>query len=80
MINKLLTYLTENGITHSFFAKKIKTSPPVLSRILKKGHTPSLKLALAIETQTKGEITPYDWLPEDKNKDKPQKAKKKKTG
>lgn len=80
-MTKLLSYLVGNGIAHNFFAEKVKTSQPTLNRILRKGHIPSLKLALAIEKQTKGEVTVYDWLNvKDENNDKPKKTQKKKPG
>jgi hypothetical protein len=76
MTNKLLEYLIENGIGQNFFGKKLKTSQSVIFRILRKGQMPTLKLALAIEKQTKGKVTVYDWLPENKNSAKPQNRKK----
>jgi hypothetical protein len=76
MTNKLLEYLLENGIGQNFFGKKVKCCQSSMCRILRKGQMPTLKLALAIEKQTKGKVTVYDWLPEKKDATKPQNRKK----
>jgi hypothetical protein len=68
---KLQDYLSENGIGHNFFARKIKCSPPTLHRVLRKGLIPNLKLAFEIQNATKGLVNARDWLSnEHKNNDK----------
>jgi DNA-binding XRE family transcriptional regulator len=61
MTIKLLDYLNTLGIGHNFFAKKVKTSPATLSRILKQQQLPSIETAIAIDKETKGEVSVYDW-------------------
>ena len=61
MKNKLMEYLTENGIGHNFFARKVGSSPAAMSRYLK-GSIPSLKLAIAIEQATTWTVHVYDWV------------------
>jgi len=78
MTNKLLAYLTENGIGHNFFARKVGSSPAAMSRYLRKGSIPSLEMAIAIEEKTKGAVTPYDWFSHTNDKIQPQKKKNKK--
>lgn len=67
-MNKLAEYLDFTGIKHAVFAKKIGTTTTTLHNILRKGLTPSLKLAIAIEKETKGKIRVYDWLEPVKDK------------
>jgi hypothetical protein len=73
---KLQEYLSENGIGHNFFARKIKCSPPTLNRVLRKGLTPNLKLAFEIEKATKGLVKPHEWLNEKESNDKINKSHK----
>ncbi len=62
MINKLLAYLTENGIGHNFFARKVGSSPATMNRILNNNHMPNLKLAIEIEKATNRYVRVYDWI------------------
>ena len=72
MTNKLLEYLIENGIGQNYLAKKVGCGQATMYRILRNGVIPSLKLALAIEKQTKNAVRVYDWiLPKNKNTNKP---------
>ncbi len=57
----LLEYLTKTGITQKFLATKIGVSPESLNRLVKRGFTPTLKLALDIEKATNGEVSVYSW-------------------
>jgi hypothetical protein len=62
MHDKLIKYLEENEIGHNAFARKIKTPPPTLNRILRQKKLPSLKIAIMIDKYTQGEISVFDWF------------------
>jgi transcriptional regulator with XRE-family HTH domain len=79
MSNKLLKYLTEMGIGHNFFARKVGSSHAAMNRILRSGQIPSLKIAIAIEQATNSAVRVYDWiLKEVTNSTQTKKTKKKK--
>lgn len=57
----LKEYLKKNGIMQNFFADKVGTTPSVIDRLIRLGYVPTLKLALAIEKETKGKVSVHDW-------------------
>ena len=59
---KLQEYLEKYGIKNNFFAEKVGTSPQTIDRLINAGYLPSLKLAIAIEKETKNKVNLYkDW-------------------
>ncbi len=57
----LAQYIKKNGLLINCFADRVGATPAVLSRILNLGYVPSLKLALSIEKETKGEVSIHSW-------------------
>lgn len=57
----LKEYFKKYGLIQNCFADRVGASPAALNRILKQGYAPSLKLALAIEKETKGEVPITSW-------------------
>ncbi len=53
---KLKEYLKKNKVTQAALARKVGTSKPHMSRIIK-GTTPSVVLMKRIERATKGQVT-----------------------
>ena len=68
LLNKLEKYLKHNSISQRGFAEKIGTTPNNLNLLVKGKSKPSLRLAYAIEQQTGGLVTLYDWLSDDDKK------------
>jgi transcriptional regulator with XRE-family HTH domain len=56
----LSQYLHDNGATQADFAKRVGTSQAHISRLVG-GDTPSLQLALKIETATSGAVPVRVW-------------------
>lgn len=61
-MKKLIDYLEYTGIKQLVFARKLGTNTTTLHNILRKGLMPSLEIAVAIERETKGKVSVYDWL------------------
>jgi predicted transcriptional regulator len=61
---KLKDYLVENGIVHSYFAKKVPTSPQKLSAWIGGHSKPRLESIIKIEELTKGKVAARDWITE----------------
>lgn len=57
----LKQYFKKYGLLQNCFADRVGASPASLSRIINLGYAPSLKLALAIEKETKGEVPITSW-------------------
>ncbi len=71
-MHKFAEWIKDNEKKQNGVAEKLKVSASTLHDILRKGQSPSLKLAYAIEKYTKGAITVYDWVdqqPEQENKE-----------
>ena len=62
-MTKLEKYLKHQCISQRGFAKKIGTTPNNLNMLVKGKSTPSLRLGYAIEKETGGLVSLYDWLP-----------------
>lgn len=77
---QLRKYLEENGIRHSFIAKKIGTDSSHLCRWLSGDVAPRLEAVVAIEKITNGQVTIHDWikLSEQKKKRSKNRSKQKK--
>lgn len=73
---QLRKYLEENGIRHTFVAKKIGTEPSHLCRWLSGEVAPRLEAIVAIEELTKGQVTIHDWIKLSTKKKKLPKNKK----
>lgn len=63
-MNKFSAWIAQNDKKQRGVAEKLGISTSSLHDILRKGQTPSLKVAFEIEKYTKGAITMYDWLDE----------------
>ena len=61
-MNKFAEWIKNSEKKQSGVAQKLCISPSTLHDILRKGQTPSLKLAYEIEKYTKGAVTIYDWV------------------
>lgn len=59
---KLDEYFRNTGVKQVFFAEKIGISTTALRSILKGSSLPSIPTAYAIEKQTDGQVTLYDWI------------------
>jgi len=57
----LKEYMKKYGLLQNCFADRVGASPAALSRIINLGYAPSLKLALAIDKETKGEVGLHSW-------------------
>lgn len=57
----LKEYIKKYGLLQNCFADRVGASPAALSRIINLGYAPSLKLALAIDKETKGEVGLHSW-------------------
>jgi len=62
-MNKLAKYLQQKGIRQNHFAKKVGTTPGNLGRLIQGNGSISLRVAYAIEVETDGRVTLYDWIP-----------------
>lgn len=58
----LREYLTENGIVHSFFARKMGVTTTRLSLWLSGRSLPRLESIVQIEKMTKGAVKTEDWI------------------
>ncbi len=61
-MNKFAEWLQNSDKKQNGVAQKLCISPSTLHCIVKRGQTPSLKLAYKIEKYTKGAVTVYDWI------------------
>jgi DNA-binding XRE family transcriptional regulator len=59
---KLQEYLLKNHIIKKYFAQKIGVSEQVLSRWIMGKAIPGIKVALAIEKETGGQVSCEDWI------------------
>lgn len=57
----LQEYLYRRGVQQTFIAKQAGVSKETINRILRRGFAPTLKLAIAIEKATNGEVSVYSW-------------------
>lgn len=64
-MTKLEEYLKHNCITQSGFARKLGITKNYMSLLVKGKSVPSIELAYAIEKNTRGRVTVYDWIPYD---------------
>ncbi len=64
-MTKLEKYLTHHSISQRGFAKRVRTTPNNLNRLVQGMSTPTLRLAYEIEKKTGGMVTVYDWLPQE---------------
>ncbi len=60
-MEKLASYLDENGLTQTAFAALINVTPSVVSRYLGGKLTPRLAQAIAIEKATSGAVPVAAW-------------------
>lgn len=58
---KLKKYLIDNMIIQKHFCDRVGINPATLHSILNDSLQPKLKVAIAIEKITKGEVSVYDW-------------------
>lgn len=65
-MKRFAAWMQDNEKKQRGVAEKLGISTSTLHEILKKGKLPSLKLAYKIEKYTKGAITLYDWIDENK--------------
>lgn len=65
-MNKFAEWMKNNDKKQRGVAEKLGVSTSTMHDILRKGQMPSLKLAYEIEQYTKGAITVYDWLDDQK--------------
>ena len=61
-MNKFADWMKKNHQMQLGVSQELGISQPLLHNILKKNHTPTLKVAYAIELYTRGAITLYDWV------------------
>ena len=60
-MEKLASYIADEGITQSTFARRVGISDPYLSQILYGTRNPGFKLMLKIEEATDKKVCLYDW-------------------
>ncbi len=59
---KLTAFLKHEGILQSAFAERVNVRSSTITRLLNGERQPSLRLAQRIFEQTKGNVTPADWV------------------
>lgn len=60
-MRKLNSYMRENNLTLAKFAKKIGSTAATVQRWTSGNARPSIRLAIAVERETKGAVSVYDW-------------------
>jgi DNA-binding XRE family transcriptional regulator len=72
-VNKFAEWIKNNDKKQRGVAQKLGIGTTTLHEIIRNGQLPSLKLAYAIEDYTRGAVTLYDWIDEEKKEQmKPQ--------
>lgn len=66
-VNKFAEWVKNNDKKQRGIAEKIGVSTSTLHDILRQGQIPSLKVAYEIEQYTRGDVTVYDWIDENKS-------------
>ena len=69
-MNHFAKWMKANHKFQKGVAEELGISQSSLHDILKKGHTPSLKVAYKIEKYTRQAVTFYDWIDEKEEKKK----------
>jgi len=59
----LTDYLSDAELSATEFASKVGCTTSTITRILRGERGPSLELALKIEAETKGKVSPKDFVP-----------------
>lgn len=59
----LSDYKRRFGATYTHIAQKCNVSPATISQVAAGSHTPSFKLAVAIEEATGGRVSRTNWFP-----------------
>lgn len=62
IMSTLRDFLTRTGTNQADFAKRVGTNQAVISRLTRNEVRPTLKLAVAIERETGGEIKAASWV------------------
>lgn len=65
---KLAEYLQQEKLSPAQFAANLGKHASTISRVLKEQRTPTLDLMDAIAKETKGKVTPNDFLAEQREK------------
>jgi transcriptional regulator with XRE-family HTH domain len=58
---KLRDYLAEAGLSQGAFARRIRLTPPSVSRLVNGLQRPSIDTILAIQRETGGAVTIHDF-------------------
>lgn len=67
-MSKLREYLARKGETHAAFAKRIGVAQSYVSDLTNDMKSPSLRVAVAIEDATRGEVKARSWVDAEREK------------
>ncbi|MFD1199547.1 helix-turn-helix domain-containing protein [Brucella gallinifaecis] len=60
-MEKLKTYLKDNGLSHDAFAKEVDATQATITRYVRGDRFPTPQMIVKIAKATNGEITASDW-------------------